>query len=291
VKPTWISFVLASHLDELALAHGCCDGQSRAQRSSAVVASPSQSGDSTRRLSNSMKDSVLLFSFPSPPPSASSSLPAPCPGYKLTDQRSDFLARFAVQLIFLSRSRFYDFEKPVGQEQGRAVYASDYGFTSDRVSELDAASRHGNWTHATFGLSDFMNPSSVFIRRTNGTGGGNSKPSSDLPALASTPDSSSLPSDSSLSAQPQDVDSLVGSERRHHVQLTTLSRPPDPLLLNPHRERLFQRFQEEDSTSSDTLTPPLPLGTSPPPARLFATSPSPTRVSVGNVLHDMRASQ
>jgi hypothetical protein len=199
----------------------------------------------------------------------------------------------------------------VGQEQGRAVYASDYGFTSDRVSELDAASRHGNhWTNAAaFGLSDFMNPSSVFVRRSrtgNSSGSGDGKPSSDLPALASTPDSSSLHSDSSLPGQPSnDGEVLVGSERRHHLQLTTLSRPADPLLINPHRERLFQRFQEDEedsSAASDSLTPPYQLGApvpapphaaSSPPTGLFRVRPGPasvsaTSVSVGNVLRDQR---
>lgn len=202
-------------------------------------------------------------------------------GYKLTDQRSDFLARFVVQLIFLSRSHFYDFEKPVGQEQGRAVYASDYGFTSDRVSELDGASRHGTWTTGRMALSDLMNNSMYLLRPRENK-------SSNLPALASTPENSQ-PIDSSN--KPDEADNLMGSERRHHLQLSTLNRPSDPLILNSQREKLFKQFQEEPP-SSDTFTPPIPPppAQSPPQVEVFRMKSSqhnsPPPVMVGNVLHD-----
>lgn len=209
---------------------------------------------------------------------------SPTVGYKLTDQRSDFLARFAVRLIFLSRNHFFDFEKPVGQEQGRAVYALDYGFTSDRVSELDGASRHGTWATGRMALSDLMNNSMYLLRPRD------SKPGT-LPALASTPENSQ-PLDNSNKAE--EVDNLMGSERRHHLQLSMLNRPSpsDPLILNSQREKLFKRFQE-DPTSSDTLTPSTLTAVSPPPPsspqpevfRMKSPVKNPSTGMVGNVMY------
>jgi hypothetical protein len=205
--------------------------------------------------------SLGFLSLSSPTASAS-------PGYKLTNQRSDFLARFAVQVIFLCRGRFYDYEKPVGHEQGRAVYASDYGFTSDRVSELDAASRHGGaWGPGTFGLTELMS-NGVFVLRSNGN------KSSVLPALADTPDSVQ-PIDSDHKP-PEDNEHRIGSERRHHLQLSTLNRPSDPLAFSPQREKIFKIFQEESSASESlppaTQTPPAP--TASPSRSTPVTSPN-----------------
>jgi hypothetical protein len=207
----------------------------------------------------------------------------------MTDQRSDLFSRLAVQIIFCFRSRFYDFEKPVGQEQGRAVYASVYGFTSDRVSEMDAASRHGNWTNPSFGLSELMTNSVFVLGSTN-------KNLERIPALAATPDSSV----SGLEPKSESNDNHFGSERRHHLQLSTLVPTKSPILQSLTKKpngagdpsvslsgnRILQQFDHSDIDSdagsaepilgfgstvveinvhSDSLTPPRdsPKGASP----------------------------
>lgn len=201
-------------------------------------------------------------------------------GYKLTDQRSDFISRLAIQIIFLFRGRFYDFEKSVGQEQGKAIYASVYGFTSDRVSEMDAASHHGNWTESAYRLSELVtnhvfvlgsrqNPSSSSSISSSSS---SSLQSYSLPASAATPDTT--PSvDSSHTEQKEEY---IGSERRHHIQLSSLSQSINPILNsitsnNSYKsisgDQLFKEFHENsiipqptDSNSiKNSLTSSLPL--------------------------------
>lgn len=190
-------------------------------------------------------------------------------GYKLSNQRSDFISRLAIQIIFLFRGRFYDFEKSVGQEQGRAIYASVYGFTSDRVSEMDAASNHGNWTQSAYRLSELVtNQVFVLASRQNSL-------SQPLPASAATPDTT--PSiDSPNTIQKEE---FIGSERRHHVQLSSSlsSQSTSPLLnsLNSHNfrtvsgDQLFKEFPENslipqptDTIKNDSITEPISLTSS-----------------------------
>jgi hypothetical protein len=58
-------------------------------------------------------------------------------GFSQTDQKVDIVSYILLQIIFLFKNRFFDWEKSLGQEKGLAITSNKYGFTSDRVSETD----------------------------------------------------------------------------------------------------------------------------------------------------------
>ena len=91
-------------------------------------------------------------------------------GYGLAEDRTDWISRCILQVIFFFKDRFYDFEKALGQEQGLAIHASRYGFTSDVMSEGDE-SGHGV-INRTFGVNSLLN-SGVFVLRGGRAAPGN----------------------------------------------------------------------------------------------------------------------
>jgi hypothetical protein len=58
-------------------------------------------------------------------------------GYEMAPYRRDCVSNCLLRVIFLFKDRFFDFEKALGQDQGLAIHASRYGFTSDAIAKKD----------------------------------------------------------------------------------------------------------------------------------------------------------
>lgn len=126
---------------------------------------------------------------------------------------------------------------------------------------MDAASSHGNWTQSAYRLSELVtNQVFVLASRQNSI-------SQTLPASAATPDTTQSVDSSNTEQQKEE---FIGSERRHHVQLSSLSQSTSPLLnsLTSHSyksvsgDQLFKEFSESsfipqttDPITTDSLTP------------------------------------
>jgi GNAT superfamily N-acetyltransferase len=72
-------------------------------------------------------------------------------GYRDSEHRSDYITFLMLQIIFCFRNRFFDYEKPLGQESGIAIHSSKYGFTSDVSTHPDSS------THSVRSWGDKLN--------------------------------------------------------------------------------------------------------------------------------------
>lgn len=75
-------------------------------------------------------------------------------GYHHSEYKTDYASYLLLQIIFCFSNRFFDFEKSIGQESGRAIQSSRFGFVSEHVMggsshKYDAAAGRGNMDSST----------------------------------------------------------------------------------------------------------------------------------------------
>eukprot|EP01041_Mallomonas_annulata_P002847 gene2847-5600_t len=88
-------------------------------------------------------------------------------GYIISRQYTDVFSRCCFYLLFGTKKGYYIMEKPLGQDQGVAVYSNLFGFQSHRLDTM--TSRHDGSLHSAFGLlnSTTRDMSSHDISRNN----------------------------------------------------------------------------------------------------------------------------
>jgi len=84
-------------------------------------------------------------------------------GYKVTRNSTDIFSICWFYLLFGTKKGFYEMEKPLGQEQGFAVYSNFFGFTAQK---LDSLSRHGS-LHSALGLLNSQTLSDGTVHQSN----------------------------------------------------------------------------------------------------------------------------